>query len=731
MADKEKKITGKKSNIKVNPRTTEVMERHNKLAVESIQSKLQSLRENQDSFDCIEVDEFTDEELLEIAEEVLSEYNADNLLDICEAIESDQDILSERVDPKETQRRRDQAKDRLATGAAMKKAAEKSAKPSRGERLKSALKGAAKKVAGAAGKVAGEFSAAKAKQKEKAMSRPSSDGSSDGGSSSGSSSSSSSSSSSTSSAPRERKRDKIKRALKKGIGKVARAVSRGARGVARRMGEETLLGFNAYLAEGKCKKCGKEKDKDKVHHCCSTKVEHAEWGVGDCISEQHTLDEEGNITHYDVKFEHGLEENVSVDVLKTLVSEMHEHAINHDKNQEVLDEKKDDEGFAGQATSYKGVVIKRTESGYEVPRFNLRSNSVDSIKQMIDKEMAKVDESYKPDAANNYNGPLYAPWTAVEEGKKKGLWDNIHAKRKRGEKPAKKGDEDYPETLNVEGYGVGDVDQKIKTDRDGYSIPKDKRAAAKARLLAKAAAKRKEKGIQKEATYPSDFKKGCPVATKKKGRPNAQGDYGKKDINEKAPTYDKQGLDKFDRSKRMIRHKQDKYGVSTLKQRLKTGADHNIDNEKKAKMKEEVIAERGDFWHPDPDKDRKLGGPGANQRAREDRGSSKSSSSSSSSGRPKLKPGESYMQYSKRVKAMKTRKEETELQEKELSIDDQMRISREAAAKRKPYQPGDRQKQRAAQLKHAAKNAKKDTRTDAQKMTDATGPRPGSRYRGD
>ena len=667
----QKKITGKKSNIKLNPRTTEVMERHNKLAVESIQSKLQSLRENQDSFDCIEVDEFTDEELLEIAEEVLSEYNADNLLDICEAIESDQDILSERVDPKETQRRRDQAKDRLATGAAMKKAAEKSAKPSRGERLKSALKSAAKKVAGAAGKVAGEFSAAKAKQKEKAMSRPSSDGSSDGGSSSGSSSSSSSSSSSTSSAPRERKRDKIKRALKKGIGKVARAVSRGARGVARRMSEETLLGFNAYLAEAKCKKCGKEKCDGKVHHCCSTKVEHAEWGVGDCISEQHTLDEEGNITHYDVKFEHGLEENVSVDVLKTLVSEMHEHAINHDKNQEVLDEKKNEEGFAGQATSYKGVVIKRTESGYEAPRFNLTSNSVDSIKQMIDKEMAKVDESYKPDAANNYNGPLYAPWTAVEEGKKKGLWDNIHAKRKRGEKPAKPGDKDYPETLNVEGYGVGDVDQKIKTDRDGYSIPMEKRAAAKARLLAKAAAKRKEKGIQKEATYPQDFK-GGPVAKKKTGKPNAQGDYGKKDINE-----------------------------------------------------------RGDFWHPDPDKDRKLGGPGANQRAREDRGSSKSSSSSSSSGRPKLKPGESYMQYSKRVKAMKTRKEETELQEKELSIADQMRISREANAKRKPYKDGDHQRARAKQLKHAAKNAKKDTRTDAQKMTDATGPRPGSRYRGD
>jgi hypothetical protein len=28
--------------------------------------------------------------------------------------------------------------------------------------------------------------------------------------------------------------------------------------------------------------------------------------------------------------------------------------------------------------------------------------------------------------------------------KKKGLWDNIHAKRKRGESPAKPGDKDYP-----------------------------------------------------------------------------------------------------------------------------------------------------------------------------------------------------------------------------------------------------------------------------------------------
>lgn len=61
-----------------------------------------------------------------------------------------------------------------------------------------------------------------------------------------------------------------------------------------------------------------------------------------------------------------------------------------------------------------------------------------------------------------------------------------------------------------------------------------------------------------------------------------------------------------------------------------------------------------------------------------------------------------------------------------LSIDDQMRISREAAKKRNPNPD-----HKAIRAKMMKKPLPKDTRTDAQKMTDATGPRPGSRYRGD
>tara|TARA_B100000475_G_scaffold186902_1_gene156679 strand:+ start:739 stop:2073 length:1335 start_codon:yes stop_codon:yes gene_type:complete len=70
----------------------------------------------------------------------------------------------------------------------------------------------------------------------------------------------------------------------------------------------------------------------KVKHDCATKVEHAEWGKGNPLKEQHTLDEDGTVTHYDVMFEHGLEKDVSVSTLKILASAMHEHAINPDKN---------------------------------------------------------------------------------------------------------------------------------------------------------------------------------------------------------------------------------------------------------------------------------------------------------------------------------------------------------------------------------------------------------------
>ena len=85
----------------------------------------------------------------------------------------------------------------------------------------------------------------------------------------------------------------------------------------------------------------------------------------------------------------------------------------------------------------------------------------------------------------------------------------------------------------------------------------------------------------------------------------------------------------------------------------------------------------------------------------------------------KKKP-QAIRQSKARLAALKRR-----LNSEELSIKDQMRISREAAKNRNPNP--DHRKINAMK----ASNQKKDNRTDAQKMSDATGPRPGSNYRGD
>jgi len=75
---------------------------------------------------------------------------------------------------------------------------------------------------------------------------------------------------------------------------------------------------------------------------------------------------------------------------------------------------------------------------------------------------------------------------------------------------------------------------------------------------------------------------------------------------------------------------------------------------------EETIVERGDYWHPDPEKDKKLGGPGANQRAREDR----ADAAKPKEDPKKLRKGESYMDYAKRQKSGGSTKYSPELQKR-------------------------------------------------------------------
>ena len=68
-------------------------------------------------------------------------------------------------------------------------------------------------------------------------------------------------------------------------------------------------------------------DKKKKKHDCASKVKHEQFGVGNCISEAHDLDENGNVAHYDVEFEKYIVKNVPVEELEILEGHMHEHVI--------------------------------------------------------------------------------------------------------------------------------------------------------------------------------------------------------------------------------------------------------------------------------------------------------------------------------------------------------------------------------------------------------------------
>ena len=71
----------------------------------------------------------------------------------------------------------------------------------------------------------------------------------------------------------------------------------------------------------------------------------------------------------------------------------------------------------------------------------------------------------------------------LSEKKNKGLWANIHAKRKRGESPAKPGDKDYPKTLDIdEDYSNSKWEVYVGDDAYGKNrkvvkVAKSKRAA--------------------------------------------------------------------------------------------------------------------------------------------------------------------------------------------------------------------------------------------------------------
>ena len=93
----------------------------------------------------------------------------------------------------------------------------------------------------------------------------------------------------------------------------------------------------------------------KTHLCAKmVKKEGKEYQT---IPEQHTMLEDGTVTHYDITDGETILENVPVEELEILVAEAHEHFDNYDKNAEVL-------GEAGMHRDAKtGEVVSKAEVG--------------------------------------------------------------------------------------------------------------------------------------------------------------------------------------------------------------------------------------------------------------------------------------------------------------------------------------------------------------------------------
>ncbi len=197
-----------------------------------------------------------------------------------------------------------------------------------------------------------------------------------------------------------------------------------------------------------------KKDKKKKMHDCATHVEHSEYGQGLCIKEQHTMLEDGTVTHYDVEFGVGIVENVPVTELKILASEAHEHFDNYDKNTEILGENETLQKKVGQALDAaaknpvvqaigkviapvgrgRGTVTKAEQDATIKKNLNQDVDLFDLVKgHLIDEGyadteeaalaiMANMSEEWKQSILEDvYSGPIKQekPQPKVERGERK------------------------------------------------------------------------------------------------------------------------------------------------------------------------------------------------------------------------------------------------------------------------------------------------------------------------
>jgi len=152
-------------------------------------------------------------------------------------------------------------------------------------------------------------------------------------------------------------------------------------------------------AVGRDEEGGKKKPKG---HDCAKLVKYApDGGVKEefeTIPEQHTLLEDGTVTHYDITDGEWIYENVPVEELEIVISEKHEHFVNYDKNAEVLGENR---AAARAAGGYKDDSKKQpdpSKAGFT----GVGNMSIDQIRKMSARIEKEKNDKNKKEEVEQY-----------------------------------------------------------------------------------------------------------------------------------------------------------------------------------------------------------------------------------------------------------------------------------------------------------------------------------------
>lgn len=118
-----------------------------------------------------------------------------------------------------------------------------------------------------------------------------------------------------------------------------------------RVGQYTLGGINEA-------KNAPSKENGGIAHMCASHVQHATYGEGVCIPEQHTIVEsapgEGYVSHYDVDFSGNIVENVPVEDLEIVKESSHMHS-NVKKDKKMIAGQKMDEMMSSKEKMKRGL----------------------------------------------------------------------------------------------------------------------------------------------------------------------------------------------------------------------------------------------------------------------------------------------------------------------------------------------------------------------------------------